>query len=141
MKILVPVDLAHDASWRKVLPEALAEAKLRNAELHLLAVLPDYGSVLVGDHFPPTFEKDLLANADRQLRALRERELPDARCETHIALGHAAERILEWADRLGAGMIIIGSHEPSSLRSMFVGSVADRIVHHARQSVLVVRGA
>lgn len=139
-KILVPVDLAHEDSWRQVLPEAVAEARLREAELHLLAIVPDYGSVLVGDHFPQSFEAELLERAARQLGDLRGREVPgELRCETHISRGHVADRILECADRIGADLIVMGSHEPGSLRSMFVGSVADRIVHNAKQSVLVVR--
>lgn len=139
--ILVPVDLAHEESWRSALPEAVAEARLREAELHVLAVIPDFGSVLVGDQFPKNFERELLEKADSQLRELCEREIPAGLpCRTHVAQGHVAEKILEWADRVVADLIVIASHEPSSLRSLFVGSVADRIVHNAKQSVLVVRG-
>lgn len=140
-KILVPVDLAHEESWRRVLPEALAEARLRDAKLHLLAVVPDFGSVLVGDHFPPNFERETLEKAQKNLEELMAQNAPaDVACEAHIALGHAAEQIIAWADKLEVDLIILCSHRPDSLRTLFVGSVADKIVHNANHSVLVVRG-
>ncbi len=140
-KILVPVDLAHEESWRRVLPEALSEARLRGAELHLLAVVPDFGSVLVGDHFPHSFEREMLEKAQDKLKELIAQNLPaDAACESHIALGHAAEQIIAWADKLAVDLIILSSHRPDALRTLFVGSVADKIVHNANHSVLVVRG-
>ncbi len=140
-KILVPVDLAHEESWRRVLPEALAEARLRQAELHLLAIVPDFGSVLVGDHFPHSFEKEMLEKAQARLIELKAESVPaEVACQAHIALGHAAEQIIAWADKLAVDLIILSSHRPDSLRTLFVGSVADKIVHNANHSVLVVRG-
>lgn len=139
-KILVPVDLGHDASWKKVLPEALAEARLRDAELHVLTIVPDYGSVLVSGHFPPDFEEEMLEKAKARLDELTAAEVPsDVRCQSHIAHGHAAEQIIAWADRLGVDLIVMASHRPDALRTLLVGSIADRIVHNASQSVLVVR--
>jgi universal stress protein F len=140
-KILVPVDLAHEESWRRVLPEALEEARRRGAELHLLAVLPDFGTVLVADHFPPDFERTVLEKAESKLSELKAQNVPaDIRCVEHMALGHAAEQILAWADKLDVDLIVLASHKPDALRTLFVGSIADKIVHNANHSVLVVRG-
>jgi nucleotide-binding universal stress UspA family protein len=138
-KILVPVDLAHEESWR-VLPQALAEARLREAELHLIAVMPDFGSVLVADQFPQGFEYDMLQKARARLVELREQSLPaDIPCEVHIGHGHAAEQIIAWADKLQVDLIILASRRPDALRTLFVGSVAEKIVRNANHSVLVVR--
>lgn len=139
-KILVPVDLAHEESWRRVLPEALEEARLRDAELHLVAVVPDFGSVLVADHFPHGFEREMMEKARAKLSELKAQNVPDeVPCEAHIAHGHAAEQILDWADKLDVDLIVLASHKPDALRTLLVGSVADKIVHNANRSVLVVR--
>jgi len=139
-KILCPVDLSHEASWKIALPEAAAEARLRDAELHLLAVVPDVGMAMVEQYLPAGHEREMLAKADRELRSLAGSHLPaDTAHVCHIAHGHAAEEILRVADEIGATLIVMASHRPEMLRTLFVSSVADKIVHHARQSVLICR--
>lgn len=140
--VLLPVDLAHEASWRVALPEAHAEARMRGAVLHLLAVVPDFGLSYVSGHLPPGFETGLVEKARAELEALCRAQLPaDLAWEVHVAHGHPAEEILRAADRLGAGLIVLASHRPDALRSLLLGSIADKIVHNAGQSVLVVRTA
>lgn len=139
-KILVPVDLANEQSWERVLPEALLEARLRNAELHLLAVVPDVGSVLTADRLPRGFDRQVMDQARERLAEMKEKNIPaDVPTVAHVARGHAAEEILRCADRLGVDLIVMCSHRPDMLRTLLVGSVADKIVHNAKQSVLVVR--
>lgn len=45
------------------------------------------------------------------------------------------ETVIRVADEIGASLIILGSR---SLRSLLLGSVADQVVHQARQSVLII---
>ena len=140
-RILLTVDLAHEPSWKLALPEAVAEARMRAAELHLLAIVPDFGMSYVSEHFPPGYEAELIARAERELAALGREQVPEGVAwVAHVAHGHPAEEILKAADRLAVGLIVLASHKPDALRTLLVGSVADRIVHNARQSVLVVRG-
>lgn len=139
-KILVPVDLANEQSWERVLPEALLEARLRKAELHLLAVVPDVGSVLSADRLPRGFDRQVMDQARERLAELKEKNIPaDVPSVAHVVRGHAAEEILRCADRLEVVLIVMSSHRPDMLRTLLVGSVADKIVHNAKQSVLVVR--
>lgn len=138
--VLCPVDLAHEQSGALALPEAVAQAQMRGAALHLLAVVPDLGSMLVATALPENFERDAAAGALAGLKALAAQHVPEGVVtETHVAVGHPAEQILGLADKLDAGLIVLASHAPDALRSLLVGSVADRIVHSAKQSVLVVR--
>lgn len=55
--------------------------------------------------------------------------------------GSAAKTILEKADDLDAGIIIIGSHGHGLLRKALLGSVGEAVIRHARRSVLVVPAA
>lgn len=139
-RILCPVDLSHEASWQIALPEAVEETRLRRAELHLLAVVPDVGMAFIAHHFPPDYEKQMLENALAELRGLAKAQLPEGMtAECHIAHGHIAEQILKAADEIGASLIVLASHRPETLRTLFVSSVADKIAHNASQSVLIVR--
>jgi nucleotide-binding universal stress UspA family protein len=45
--------------------------------------------------------------------------------------------IVEVADELDAGLIVLGSHGRSGLAEMLVGSVAGAVASHSRRSVLI----
>jgi nucleotide-binding universal stress UspA family protein len=53
--------------------------------------------------------------------------------------GHAAQRVVEFARKEGADLIVIGHSGHSSVWGTFLGTTADKIVRHAACSVLVVR--
>ncbi|HEX2729769.1 MAG TPA: universal stress protein [Rubrobacteraceae bacterium] len=59
---------------------------------------------------------------------------------TRLAEGSPVERILDVADEVGAGMVVVGSWGLGQLGRLVLGSVSERIVHHADRPVLVVRG-
>ena len=56
-----------------------------------------------------------------------------------IHFGSPGPIICEYAERIGADLIIIGSHGRTGLRRMLMGSVAETVVRHAPCSVIVVR--
>ena len=140
--ILLATDLAHEKSWAKSLPAAIDLARRYGAKLHLLTVVPDFGMTSVGAYFPPDFEKQAIARMREELDAFAVAHVPgDVACETHVAHGHPPEQILAAAEKAGADLIVMGSHAPDGvLRSLFIGSNADRVVHASPVSVLVVRG-
>jgi nucleotide-binding universal stress UspA family protein len=57
----------------------------------------------------------------------------------NIRTGRPATAILAVAEERKADLIIVGSHIPD-LSNYFLGATADRIVRHAKCSVLVERG-
>lgn len=52
--------------------------------------------------------------------------------------GDAAKLILEKAENLQAGIIILGSHGHGLLHKALLGSVSEAVIHHARCNVMVV---
>lgn len=66
-------------------------------------------------------------------------DMPGATAE--LASGHAGPTLLRMADKLGADLIAVGSHGHGRMSGMLLGSVATRVVHDARCSVLVARGS
>lgn len=59
---------------------------------------------------------------------------------THEVLaGPAAQTIVEHAEKWGADLIVMGSHGRGFWSRVLVGSVSDRVAHHASCSVLIVR--
>ena len=58
--------------------------------------------------------------------------------DVEVRAGHPYKTILEMAEKTGAELIIIASHQPG-LEDYFLGSTAAKVVRHAQCSVLVVR--
>jgi nucleotide-binding universal stress UspA family protein len=59
--------------------------------------------------------------------------------ETHLRIGGAAEEIVDLAEELGAGLIVLGSRGRGGIRRALMGSVSDFVVQHAHCPVLVAR--
>ena len=57
----------------------------------------------------------------------------------HLRKGQAVEEILDAAEELDAGLIVVGRRGLSPLRSIVMGSVSDALVHYAARPVLVHR--
>jgi nucleotide-binding universal stress UspA family protein len=57
----------------------------------------------------------------------------------HVRMGDAAEQIVALAGELGSRGIAIGSHGLTATESLFLGSVAYKVVHLGKVPVLIVR--
>jgi nucleotide-binding universal stress UspA family protein len=53
--------------------------------------------------------------------------------------GDAGEGIVEAAEAESADLIVVGTHERGAVGRLFLGSVSDHVVRHARCPVMVVR--
>jgi nucleotide-binding universal stress UspA family protein len=60
--------------------------------------------------------------------------------QAHLLRGPPIDAILDLCEELRPGLVIVGSRGLGPVRRMFVGSVSEGVVHHARCPVLVVRG-
>lgn len=133
--ILIAVDLGalDDA---KGLLEAAREVASDGAVFHVVNVIPDMGSALVGSALGPDHSKDMLHEAKSLLEKWATSALPEARL--HVVQGTIYDKILRTADAIDADVIIVGAHRPE-LRDYLVGPNAARVVRHATQSVIVIR--
>ena len=64
---------------------------------------------------------------------------PASRGGVHVRMGEAAEEIVALARELGSRGIAIGSHGLTATESLFLGSVAYKVVHLGKVPVLIVR--
>ena len=136
--ILLAVDLNHESSWRKALPEAVSMVT-EGRTLHVLTVIPSFGTSLVGSFFPSDFADKAEAEARAALARLVAREVPEGvRVETSVAHGTIYKKIIEEADRVGAELIVMAAAR-TEMQDYLIGPNAARVVRHASQSVYVVR--
>ena len=100
---------------------------------------------------PPSYRKQAIEEAreinernevaaERTLASVRQRlEAVGIAAETQVRTGSASEEIDALARELDADLVMVGSRKPDAERHYLVGSTAEKLVRHARTSVLVVR--
>lgn len=137
--VLLPIDLQHEASWAKALPEA---RKLAGSDgtVHLLGIVPDIGSSMVATFLPKGFEVRALEEMKSALDSFAAAHFPSGgKVAAHVGHGHVSETILKTAKDVEADLIVMASHRPDELRSILISSHANSVVRHSPVSVLVVR--
>ena len=107
--------LATDGSEEALLASTTAAdlAEKTNSELHVLTVGPDYPLYELPEH-PAEFEDVLRENRRRakevlEQQAKRIEESGVSVKETHLLEGRADEEIVELAEEIGAGLIVMGT--------------------------------
>lgn len=136
-KILLAVDLNDDGGAAKLAQYGAGLAKLCEAELHVVSVVPDMGFALVGSAFGINHAGTMMEETRTGLHKWQENTLK-TEVHIHVEQGTVYDRILKTADAIGADVIVVGAHRPE-LRDYLVGPNAARVVRHAKQAVLVVR--
>ncbi|MDH6269124.1 universal stress protein F [Rhizobium sp. SG_E_25_P2] len=133
-KILVPVDIGQLDKGEKILLKAMEIVDDGGAIL-LLNVAEDIPGYITIE-LPVDFIEASIKEAGEQLSTLNEKTGAKALILTRI--GSPAREILAAAEENGADLVIIASHRPD-FSNYLLGSTADRVVRHAKCSVLVDR--
>ncbi len=148
-KILLATDGSEEAELASRTAADLA--KSTGSELHVLyvweAANPYIGAVeLAGDEpVSPRLDAELRRQFDRQARTMLEAEAQKVRAvggtvaQAHLRMGKADHEIVNLAEEIGAGLIVMGGRGRGGIRRALMGSVSDSVVRHAHCPVLVVR--
>jgi nucleotide-binding universal stress UspA family protein len=68
-----------------------------------------------------------------------EAEAAGVRAEVHARQGDPADAILDVAEETGADLIVVGNKGMSGAKRFLLGSVPNKVSHHAPCSVLIIR--
>ena len=118
-------------------------AEKTNSDLHVLTVGLDFPLYELPDH-PAEFE-DVVRENRREAREMLEQQAKRIEesgvtvKETHLREGRADKEIVEVAEEIGAGLIVMGSRGHGRLRRTLLGSVSESVVRHAHCPVTIVR--
>jgi len=129
--------LSTDETGEFALFEAARIAGLRpDSELHVVHVVDEEDGVEPSDLV--SLERRLArAPAALEQQIDRLQQVLPARVTAHVRAGLPARSILQAAVDINADLIVIGTHQPTRLESMIVGSVAERVLREAHCPVLV----
>ena len=115
--ILLPIDLAHESSWRFAMPEAIELAKAGQCKLTVMTVIREPKMLFEGIYL--SFQLDQMvaearSNLDKIVRNFRTTEV------------------------LIVDLIVMASHRPEML-DYLIGPNAAHVARHAGCSVLILR--
>ena len=137
MKILVALDLSAQVDF--IVERALDLIKYFDAEGIIYTVaeeILDFGEGIaqgLGEKVREESQKNLYS-------AMKKAHAKGVNARDVLESGTSpADSILNYAEKTGADMIIMGSRAKSGLDRFLIGSVASKVVSHAKCSVLVLR--
>lgn len=135
-RILVGYD--GSSAGRKAFDTALELAAKHGAELHVLTVCR---TMDIGDDVETEAVIEHSRAYHRRLLAELKTAVATKGVSTHyeVAVGHAAEQIIYYADRHQADLIVVGDRGRSKFVRLLLGSVSKQVVQYAGRAVLLVR--
>lgn len=137
-KILVPVDGSDHA--KKALEMAIAMADAAGASVTALEVIEEFGP-LPGyyEAAPSGIDRVKWVSEQRFEKVHTVLDETNVPWDRKVEEGYAADTICRVAEEGHYDLIVIGSRGLSFFGRFLLGSVSDRVVHHAPCSVVVVR--
>jgi nucleotide-binding universal stress UspA family protein len=137
-KILVPVDVDYPETAAAVYREAAKIAKLSDAKIRLISVMPGFGMPIVAS---------FISDEVRQEAKKRFRETVEKFIETNcdepvsykIRTGKNSEEIIKAADTWEADLIVVYHNRRQEINEVFSGSCSQRVSDNANCSVLRLR--
>lgn len=142
--LLVPVDFSEPS--RRAMAWAFDYAQRAPCDLHLMHVvertlrLDDLRNQ--GIDALRTELEEIARSADEELAAMAptaEARAAIGPLERHVVSGRPADEILAEADRIGADMIVMGTHGLTGVARVLLGSTAEKVVRHANCTVVSVK--
>ena len=136
-EIIVAVD-GSDHSY-KALEYAKGLAEQYGATLRLVHAFPHTSDLLGYDEYENLVARRESAGQliiDKAQQMLDETKYP---IKDELIEGPAAEAIISVAEVRRADLIVMGTHGRSALRGLLLGSVSQKVIHHAHCPVMVVR--
>jgi nucleotide-binding universal stress UspA family protein len=142
-RILLPLD--GSAASEQALPYALELAKKLKSQLTLLSVVEpgqrvhtiggqDY--IQFSEQFVSAQKDELSSYLERTVRALEEHHIQVRR---ELRTGNAAEEIIKSAKEGKMRLVVMTCHGKSGLREWVFGSVSNKVLHHGKTPLLLVR--
>jgi nucleotide-binding universal stress UspA family protein len=138
-KILVPVDGSENSL--RALDHAIYLAKKTGADITAMNVTENPPTVYVESQ---KLLNELLANFRAESAKVLDMckqiaEKSDVKIDTVIGEGDAASNIVGYAQKQGFDTIIIGRRGLGRFKEMVLGSVSNKVLHHAKCSVMIVK--
>ncbi len=137
--ILLPLALDHGHGVRIIeLARRLRAEGGKVIAVHVLDQVPSYTRYHMSAENKRELSEHKMETIASAKKDIEERIGAQKDIEAVVLVGHPGRTMTDYAEKVGADCIIVGSHKPG-LKDFFLGSTAARIVRYARCAVHVVR--
>lgn len=154
-KILYSTDLKDEKVADEAFRMAVSMAMTHDAQLVVLHVMESISSAMMGilsnsmsqeeiDEFKTSGFENLKAQLQKKLDDFCEKECPNddhsypgGEPITIVAEGEPSEKILDQAKKHEVDLIIMGTRTHTEIGQFFLGSVANKVIHHSKVPVMV----
>ena len=148
-KILIALD--YNPSAEKIAEAGYALAKATNAAIILMHVVADpvyysnldYSPIMGYSGFSSPemlslVDMDEIKKASRDFLEQSKKHLGDESITILVGEGDCADAILKAATDLNADTIVMGTHSRRGLDKILMGSIAEKVLHHATVPMLII---
>jgi nucleotide-binding universal stress UspA family protein len=139
-KVLLATDGSKEADLAGRSAAELADET--GSELHVVHVL----ALPIDTQDPSSFQPEVRRQLEKHTRDRLEELVGTIEAQggevagSHLRVGRPDAEIIDQAEEIGAGLIVMGSRGIGPIRRALTGSVSDSVVRHAHCPVMVVRG-
>lgn len=138
-KILVPVDGSDNS--KRALEQAVSVAGRNGTSITIVHVIDMPPTVYVEsqkllNQLLEKYRQESAKVLDEYEEIAKKRGIE---VKSAILEGDAAASIVDYADKHGFDMIVMGSRGLGKIKGAFLGSVSSKVLHHAKCSVLIVK--
>jgi len=141
-KILIPIDSADICP--KTLELAITFSIKFDTEITVLHIMHDFehgpSPYTVNHARAPELHNKHIQNATKFLNVIAQLFI-NAGVQTNEVLisGNVAHEICEYAEKNDCDLIIMCTHSSSATRQFLMGSITNKVLHHATTPVMIVR--
>lgn len=130
-------------SSKKALKKAVELAKLTEGKIHIVGVVRPFEFAAVDFILPEEleeYEKEEISKEEKYLNeAVQIVKSENVEVYTKILEGEPAEELMDYADRNGCDLIVVGHRGVGGFKRLILGSTASNLVKYSNQPVLVVK--
>ena len=134
-KVVVPIDFG-EQSHEAV--DAVLEMEFRPKDIHVIHVAPDLAAMS-----PEVVWQNIAEETRRsEIEESFKQEFSDSKYRNlsfHVTIGDPGHEITDYAQEIGADLIVMPSHGRTGLQRLLLGSVAERVLRLAHCTVLVLK--
>lgn len=139
-QILVPTDFSDESNAAKVYATMLAESF--GATLHVLHVIQDplaMGWGVDTAYLPQLLERTELNVRERLDEVVTADDRQNVGARVAVETGSPVTKIVEYAEKNGIDLIVMGTHGRGAMERMWVGSVTQGVLQRAACPVVSVQ--